>query len=205
MKLNVPFGKGVLLMCLFLLSAVLTYAQTRVVGYMPSWAGQASKIQYTKLTHINYAFIRPTTTGGLTAIDNPAKLQDIVSRAHAVGVKVGIAVGGWSDLNNQDFQSMAANSTYRNNFVNNLVNLCNQYGLDGVDLDWEYPREGNDPANFNTLMGQLATAMHSRGKTLTAAVSASGYYADGIQSGVFNSVDWLNLMAYDGGQPNHST
>ncbi|HYC85444.1 MAG TPA: glycosyl hydrolase family 18 protein [Chryseosolibacter sp.] len=181
------------------------FSQFKVVGYLPSWSGSPADIQYTKLTHINYAFIRPTTTGGLTAVDQPAKLQDLVSRAHAAGVKVGIAIGGWSDLKNEDFQSMAGNATYRNNFVNNLVNLVNQYGLDGVDLDWEYPREGADPANFNTLMGQLSSTMHSRGKFLTAAVAASGYYADGIQSGVFSSVDFLNLMAYDGGGSNHST
>jgi len=175
------------------------FSQFKVVGYMPSWSGSAAEIQYSKLTHINYAFIRPTTTGGLTAVDQPAKLQDIVSRAHAAGVKVGIAVGGWSDLNNADFQSMAANSTYRTNFVNNLINLINTYQLDGVDIDWEYPVDGSDPANFSTLMNQLGTAMHSRGKFLTAAVAAQGYYAGGVQSSVFPAVDFLNLMVYDGG------
>jgi chitinase len=188
-----------------LFCSTITVAQFKTVGYMPSWAGSPADIQYSKLTHINYAFIRPTTTGGLTAVDQPSKLQDIVSRAHAAGVKVGIAIGGWSDLNNQDFESTAANATYRNNFVNNVVNLINQYGLDGVDIDWEYPTGGNNPANFNTLMGQLSTAMHSRGKFLTAAVAASGSNADGVQAGVFSSVDFLNLMAYDGGGSNHST
>jgi chitinase len=199
------FGKSVVMLLLFVLSTCIAFAQAKVVGYMPSWAGQASAIQYTKLTHINYAFIRPTTTGGLTAIDQPAKLQDIVSRGHAAGVKVGIAIGGWSDLQNGDFQSMSGNATYRTNFVNNLVNLCNQYGLDGVDIDWEYPSSGADPGNFTTMMTQLASAMHSRGKYLSAAVAAYGSNADGIQSAVFNQVDFLNLMAYDGGLPNHST
>jgi chitinase len=170
----------------------------KVVGYMPSWAGTPSDIQYNRMSHINYAFIRPTTTGGLTAVDQPAKLQSIVSQAHANGALVGIAVGGWSDLNNVDFQTMAANSGYRAAFINNLVNLINQYQLDGVDIDWEYPREGNDPANFATLMNELSSAMHSRGKYLTAAVSAQGYYADGVQASVFSAVDFLNLMVYDG-------
>src|SRR5687767_8757500 len=100
---------------LILIMSQQAFSQFKVVGYMPSWSGTAAEIQYSKLTHINYSFIRPTTTGGLTAVDQPAKLSDIVSRAHAVGVKVGIAVGGWSDLNNVDFQTMAANATYRSN------------------------------------------------------------------------------------------
>jgi GH18 family chitinase len=171
----------------------------KVVGYMPSWAGTADAIQYSKLTHIIYAFIRPTTTGGLTAVDNGSKLSDIVSRAHAANVKVSIAVGGWSDLNNGDFQSVAGNATYRTNFINALVSLINTYQLDGVDIDWEYPIDGQDPNNFATLMTELGNAMHSRGKILTAAVSAQGYYAGGILSSVFNAVDFLNLMVYDGG------
>ncbi|HYC83621.1 MAG TPA: glycosyl hydrolase family 18 protein [Chryseosolibacter sp.] len=188
-----------LVVILILLVSQRTFSQFKVVGYMPSWSGSAADIQYSKLTHINYAFIRPTTTGGLTAVDQPGKLQEIVSRAHAANVKVGIAVGGWSDLNNADFQSMAANATYRSNFINNLINLINTYQLDGVDMDWEYPVDGSDPANFSTLMSELGSAMRARGKFLTAAVAAQGYYAGGILSSVFPSVDFLNLMVYDGG------
>ena len=177
----------------------------RIVGYMPSWSGSAQAIQYSKLTHINYAFIRPTTSGGLTAVDNGQKLSDIVSLGHANGVKVGIAVGGWSDLNNQDFQSMASSSGTRTNFINALLSLINTYQLDGVDIDWEYPREGNDPANFSALMTELGNALHTRGKYLTAAVSAQGYYAEGIQSAAINAVDFLNIMVYDGdGGAGHS-
>ncbi|MBD0260640.1 MAG: hypothetical protein ICV83_33395, partial [Cytophagales bacterium] len=174
-------------------------AGQRVVGYQPSWAGTAQEIEYDKLSHVIYAFIRPTTTGGLTAVENPQKLQDIVALAHAQGVKVLMAVGGWSDLNNADFQSTAANASYRTAFINNLVSLVNTYDLDGVDIDWEYPVDGADPANFTTLMDELGTAMHARGKLLTAAVAAYGYYANGIQTAVFADVDFLNLMVYDGG------
>jgi chitinase len=174
-------------------------AGQRIVGYQPSWSGTAQEIEYDKLTHVIYAFIRPTTTGGLTAIDNPQKLQDIVALAHAQKVKVSIAVGGWSDLNNADFQSMAANASYRATFINNIITLINTYQLDGVDLDWEYPAEGSDPANFAILMRELGTAMHARGKLLTAAVAAYGFYANGVQTSVFADVDFLNLMIYDGG------
>ena len=132
-------------------------------------------------------------------MDQPQKLKDIVSLAHANGVLVGIAIGGWSDLNNTDFQTMAGNSTYRSNFINNIVSLISTYQLDGVDIDWEYPSDGADPANFATLMTELGNAMHSRGKYLSAAVAAQGYNANGIQSSVFNAVDFLNIMVYDGG------
>ena len=54
-----------------------------------------------------------------------------------------------------NFQTMAANASYRAAFINNVVNFLTTYQLDGVDIDWEYPREGNDPANFTVLMTGL--------------------------------------------------
>lgn len=177
----------------------------KVVGYMPFWAGSASSIDYDKVTHINYAFALPRSNGTLEPVPNAGKLQEIVSLAHQKGVKVLIAVGGW-DIgdgggNDSRFTQLAASSSTRTAFVNNLVNLVNQYDLDGVDMDWEYPREGNEPQNFELLMEELGQAMRSRGKLLTAAVVASGWTAGGVLNGVFDDVDFLNLMAYDGGNP----
>lgn len=175
----------------------------KVVGYMPSWQGSADAIQYSKLTHINYAFILPTSTGGLTAVEDANKLRSIITKAHANGVKVEISIGGWNDGNDGAFEAFAANSTYRTNFTNNVLNLINQYGLDGADIDWEYPNAGASANNYVALMTQLSTALHAQGKLLTAAVVGT----DGgtILNAVFAQVDFLNLMAYDENDFQHST
>ncbi|WP_433220666.1 glycosyl hydrolase family 18 protein [Dactylosporangium sp. CS-047395] len=173
----------------------------RSIGYMPSWAGSATAIQYNKLTHINYAFVLPNANGSLGGLDNPSKLQQIVSLGHAANTKVSISIGGWNDGNDSAFESLAGNATARTAFVNNVVNLVNQYNLDGVDIDWEYPDPGTSGNNYTALMSQLSTAMHSRGKLLTAAVVSEGGTANGVQPAVFGYVDWLNIMTYDGGSP----
>src|ERR1044072_3926120 len=93
--------------------AFLQLSAQRVVGYMPSWAGDANAIQYNKLSHINYAFALPMSDGSLKAIDNPSKLQTIVSKAHTQGTKVLIAVGGWSDNGvplDPTFEALAGNA-----------------------------------------------------------------------------------------------
>jgi GH18 family chitinase len=178
---------------------------TRVVGYFPTWAGDVNAIAYDKLTHINYAFALPTAQGGLTGVSSgDARLSSLVSAAHARGVKVLIAVGGWNDGNDSAFEQMAANAGARTNFVNTLVSFVNAAGLDGVDIDWEYPEPGASAQNFAALARELGSAMHSRGKLLTAAVVANGHYGDGIPTAAFADLDFLNIMAYDGGQP-HST
>jgi chitinase len=171
------------------------------VGYMPSWAGSVNSIQYGKLTHINYAFVLPNSNGSLQGVPDPGKLQSLVSLGHASGVKVSVALGGWNDGNDSAFEALAGNATARTAFVNNIVNMVNQYNLDGVDIDWEYPDPGASGNNYTALMSQLSSAMHSRGKLLTAAVVSEGGTAGGVQPAVFGYVDWLNIMAYDGGSP----
>jgi chitinase len=203
MTSNPLLRKALALLVLLLLAAAPGWAQFRVIGYMPSWAGSVSSVQYSKLTHINYAFLLPTSTGGLQPIENPAKLQSLVSTAHANGVKVLISVGGWNNGDDSAFEQFAANATYRSNFTTNIVNFVSQYGLDGADIDWEYPDAGASANNYAALMQQLSTALHSRGKLLTAAVVATG--GDGVPASVFGYVDFLNLMAYDANNFDHST
>jgi chitinase len=191
------------LLLLVLASAQRAVAQFKVIGYMPSWTGDVNTVQYSKLTHINYAFLLPTATGGIQGIENPSKLQSLVSNAHANGVKVMISVGGWNNGDDSGFETLAGNSGYRNTFVTNMINFVNQYGLDGVDIDWEYPDGGTSANNYVTLMTQLSTEMHNRGKLLTAAVVGTG--GGSILASVFNVVDFLNLMAYDYNNYDHST
>ncbi|GAB2587599.1 hypothetical protein Aab01nite_49920 [Paractinoplanes abujensis] len=171
------------------------------VGYMPSWAGSVTSIQYSKLTHINYSFALPNANGTLQAIENTSKLQQLVTLGHQNNVKVSLAIGGWNDGNDSAFESLAANSGTRTTFVTNVMNTVRQYGLDGIDIDWEYPDPGQSGNNYTALMQQLSTALHNEGKLLTAAVVSEGGTANGVQPAVFGYVDWLNIMAYDGGSP----
>lgn len=191
------------LACALLITSLLSFAQFRVIGYMPSWSGDVNAVQYSKLTHINYAFVLPTATGGLQGVDNPSKLQSLVSLAHANGVKVLISIGGWNNGDDSGFESLAGNSSYRTNFTNSVMNFVNQYNLDGADIDWEYPDPGASANNYLALMTQLATALHAQGKLLTAAVVGTG--GEGVLSSVFSQVDFLNLMAYDYNNYDHST
>ncbi|HEU0128208.1 MAG TPA: glycoside hydrolase family 18 protein [Pseudonocardiaceae bacterium] len=170
----------------------------RVVAYFPTWDGNVNNIPYSKLTHIIYAFALPTGSGGLTNIpmSGDTRLSSLVSQAHAAGVKVLISVGGWNNTNDSIFGQMSSSSTTRTAFVNNVSTFISNYGLDGVDIDWEYPNTSTESANFAALMSELGTAMHSNGKLLTAAVAATGSSADGILTEVFDDVDFLILMAY---------
>ncbi len=178
-----------------------------LVGYMPSWQGAADNIQYAKLTHINYAFLIPSPSGdgSLGAVENPSKLQQIVEQAHARGVKVSIAVGGWTDLKNSGFEILSSTSSGREIFADNLMEFLHKYDLDGVDIDWEYPQGTVQSQHYNLMMQLLAERLHAKGKILSAAVADDPENGGGIPEETFQYVDFLNIMAYDGeGEDGHS-
>jgi chitinase len=170
------------------------------VGYMPSWAGDVNKVQYGKLTHINYAFVMPDANGKLPGPPNPTKLRSLVRLGHANGVKVLISIGGWNNGDDAPFESLAAKPATRTAFVNNTLKMVAAYNLDGTDIDWEYPNPGASAGNFTKLMAELGAALHAKGKLLTAAVISNGN-TQGVQPAVFGHVDFLNIMLYDGGNP----
>ena len=177
----------------------------KIVGYAPSWSIVESTIQYSKLTHINYAFVLPNSDGSLGGVENSGTLQTIVTHAHQNGVKVVVSIGGWNDGNDSNFVSLASTSAGRTKFTNAVISLTDQYNLDGIDIDWEYPDPDTaESTNYSLLMSSLSSAMHTRGKILTAAVVGDGYTGNGIKNEVFGYVDFLNLMAYDANNGDHS-
>lgn len=169
----------------------------RVIGYEPSWSGDVTKIQYDKLTAINYAFANVRENGTLEGVENVNKLDQLVRLAHQNGVEAFISIGGWNDGNDSAFHTMAGSSTSRQTFANEVLSFVQAHQLDGADIDWEYPDAGQSARDYTSLMTLLATTLHGAQKKLTAAVVAEG--GDGIESAVFTQVDYLNLMAYDGG------
>lgn len=179
-------------------------AQFRVVGYLPAWRGEVTPAQLAQLTHVNYAFVQPTATGGLEPIINPDKLRRLVAAAHAAKVRVLVSVGGWHDGDHSAFDAIGADAGLTRTFVANLVRFAADYQLDGIDMDWEHPDARTAPG-YAALMQQLAAQLHPQSKLLTAAVAGGTWAGAGILPSVFASVDFLNIMAYDNPAPAHST
>jgi GH18 family chitinase len=160
----------------------------------------ADIIPYEKLTHINYSFLTPKADGTFNTINNAWKLKQIVQDAHEHGVKVSISVGGWGW--DAQFEELAANPETRRAFVENLKAFVVEYGLDGTDIDWEYPDPGQSSQDFLTLIQELRTAMPDKLLT-TAVVSYGDDNGLGVPNESFALFDFVNIMTYDG--PDHGT
>lgn len=165
-----------------------------------------AKLAY--ITHLHFAFLNPQEGGTLQTLTNFPNFEALKNLAKEKGVKTAISLSGNEVL----YRTIAANEKTRKLFVKNIVDFAVRYGLDGIDLDWEYPRAnfGSD-VTFTLFAQELSAELHSWHKYLSMAVTAglfAGPVKDGITPEAIAAVDFVNLMAYDGigtdvTNPNH--
>ncbi|MCX7746669.1 MAG: glycosyl hydrolase family 18 protein [Clostridia bacterium] len=211
----------------------------KVVGYYTEWSiygahqGYYPKhIPWDKITHINYAFAK-TSGGRIALFDTEAAIQRDLGdgptgclgqikkmKAQYPGVKVLISVGGWTL--SSEFHDIALTETSRNMFADSCVAFIKKYGLDGVDIDWEYPNYNRDPDKVDnqndtgciggpedkhnytllckTLRERLDEAGYYDKKRYELTIAAPAGYDKIIWTEpelLGNYLDFLNLMTYD--------
>lgn len=198
----------------------------RLVAYFTEWGVygrnyHVANIPADKITHLNYAFAG-IQDNRISILDSYAALEkaypsDVGLPAGALkgnfrqlqllkqqypNLKVLISVGGWTG--SQNFSAMAGAADSRQTFIQSVIAFMNQYGFDGLDIDWEYPVIGGaqaglpqDRANFTALLSEARAAFGSQ-YLLTVAVGASQQAIDAIDyAQVQQQVDWISLMSYD--------
>lgn len=177
-------------------------APFRVIGYITDWGVPVLPEQIEQLTHVNYAFALPKEDGTLDLPPNGWRLQQYVQTAHASHVQVLISVGGWGY--DKQFEAFAASPEKRAIFVQAVMDYVDTNQLDGVDIDWEYPKGGASSDNYLALMRELRAQADARKKLLTTAVAAYGDNAAGIPDETFGLTDFVNVMAYADSGAHHS-
>ncbi|MEG1930986.1 MAG: glycosyl hydrolase family 18 protein [Anaerovorax sp.] len=186
----------------------------RVVGYYSGdlFNEPVDLLQMDKLTHIMYAFLIPTGEGTCLPLEKPEQLRELVKKGHAQGTEIFIAVGGWSYQGNtlvSEFETLAANKETRSKFVNSVLAVVKEYQLDGVELDWEHPNK-KTIGNYERLVIELGDALKKEGKQLTAALNGAWSTTAGpevsqlMTDGVLNTFSFINVMAYDMNNEDHS-
>ncbi len=185
-----------LFFALVLLSQIVKPSDKIVVGYYyADYSSYSHKqIDYSKLTHIAHAFIRPNLNGSI-GTDYWFYYPDLITEAHNNGVKIVAAVGGWG--NSDNFKPVCADTALRRKFVNNLVEFCSTNGYDGIDLDWEYPGVA-DKANFVALATELRAAFDIAGiELISAALPSTDWNGVYNISALKDKLDWFGIMTYD--------
>jgi GH18 family chitinase len=158
-----------------------------------------------------FSFAHPTKDGRLllngdTALNN---LRAMVSKAHKYDTKVMLAVGGWYHIQGGEsyeyFKEAITNPASRTQLVNELMRITENEKLDGIDIDFEYPRSREDAQNLAIFIKKLNEKLDHKNKELSIAVNAKVHSVAGTEinnvvyePSMFDHVDHVNIMAYDG-------
>lgn len=172
-----------------------------VVGYFPSYRDPAAvpDQKFRMCNVINYAFGSITLSGSLS-IASPGTFSSVISKAKANAAKIFLSISG----NAADFKNMASGASGRNSFVREIMQALRTYQLDGVDIDWEYPRtdDGTD-LTYTAFMKELSDSCHTNARYYLSTAITSGKYAGAVRDAIRNElwtggyVDFFNIMAYD--------
>lgn len=179
-----------------------------------------------KLTKITYAFANVnSSTGEVFLTDEWADIQfpypgDVASANSTLlfgnfgqlfklkqknrNLKVSLSVGGWSYRFN--FKTALATDATRKKFADSSLKLITDLGLDGIDIDWEYPEDEKDAANlvktaklcrevFDAYAAQYANGYHFN-IDISAPAGPLRYTVMPIAA-LDPYVDGWNLMAFD--------
>lgn len=175
-------------------------ATFRIAGYVPDYRvagfdGASARC----LTDLILFSAEPASTGGLN-VDRLKRVSwEALRRQKAeTGVRLILCIGGWG--RSTHFATVSRNDELRSIFVKSVVEFCQREGFDGVDLDWEHPRNEEEQVGYGRLLADLREAFDPLG--LKLSVTLAGWQR--LPPAAFVAVDWVQIMAYDNpGQ--HST
>lgn len=193
---------SLLVLCLTSLAQQVKPRDRIVLAYITS--GNNIMPDPALVTHINYAFGTVNKSFDGVNVQNPERLHKIVAlKKTNRRLRIMLSIGGWGS---GGFSEMASVDSLRAAFVADCARITDEFGLDGIDMDWEYPSSSSsgiaskpeDVDNFTKLMRELREALGKK-RLVTFATSARARHID--FPAVMPYCDFVNIMAYDMGRP----
>ncbi|GJJ06510.1 hypothetical protein Clacol_000702 [Clathrus columnatus] len=201
------------------------------VGYFVNWGIYGRKyppslIPVNDLTHILYAFAKVQADTGEVSMSDSWSDEEIHYEGDSwndVGknlygnlkqiyllkkanrhLKLLLSIGGWTY--SPSFHPVVINPTLRRRFVESAITLLEDYGFDGLDIDYEYPRNEKEAQGYVELLKELRYGLDQhRQKTevyfkyiLTIAAPCGPDKFKKLQAQEMDKyLTFWNLMAYD--------
>lgn len=163
-----------------------------LAAYLPAWSfGAAPEASFGMVTDVLYFSVQPTEEGGVNTKDIEfGHLRALQEKKKRHGFRLLLCVGGWE--RSEHFAGVSADEGKRGRFVKELTGMAEEYGLDGIDLDWEHPKNPKEAADYAVLMKDLKKALGEK-RLVTAALA--GWQS--LPKEGWDVLDRLHLMAYD--------
>ncbi|KAL1969872.1 hypothetical protein VTN77DRAFT_7381 [Rasamsonia byssochlamydoides] len=176
----------------------------------PCLSSSVSSIADSGYTHVHLAFaaITPDFQVNITGISD--QFNSFIS---LTGFKQILSFSRWAfstDPSTYDIFRQAVTSANCSTLISNIVAFVQQYGLDRVDFDWEYPGEPdipgiplgspNDGLNYFLFLNDLQISLQAKvpGTTVSIAAPASYWYFQYFPiSAITLVMDYIIFMTYD--------
>jgi len=144
-------------------------------------------------THFYYCFFEPNMANGQYngfTVPNESKFAQIVAlKEKKPDLKISIVFGGANA-----FAALTKSDEYRKAFALDCKNFLQERGIDGVDMNWEFPNDAEEGNNFTLLMKQLRETLGN--EYLLTYAGACGSSNINIAA-VAPYVDYINVMTYN--------
>lgn len=194
-----------------------------VISYVTYYGSSIPDVRY--MTHINYAFaelvVEDDVYQSFKLQGKTSRFQQIVNlkkKKPDLKILLSFTHGTSDDQYTEDnpfggFSAMAKSDTDRKKFAQDCLDFCKEWGIDGIDIDWEFPGmswskdiaydTSCDVENYTLLMKQLRETLGD-----DYLLTYAGYVFDmqNISGGgsryiniaaVDPYVDWVNIMTYN--------
>ncbi|CAN9129068.1 unnamed protein product [Alternaria alternata] len=201
-----------------------------------TWNFQPQEIPAKRLTHLLYSFADNKPDGTVFLTDSYADVEkhyatdswnDVgnnlygslkqlqILKAKNRNLKVLLSIGGWTYTNtNKHMDGPMATAEGRQRFASSCVELIRDYGFDGIDVDWEYPKDKEQGHQWLELLKEIRSQMNKyadkfvhkddsgyelKPKFLLTIASPAGEknYRNLPLREISEVTDFINLMAYD--------
>ena len=74
-------------------------------------------------------------------------------------MKVILSIGGPDQKTAGNFAALSASPASRANFVESALNALKNYGFDGIDVYWEWPKDATEASNYSLLVQELRNGL----------------------------------------------
>lgn len=154
------------------------------------------------LDFVIYAFALIQPDGSLDVYSR-RYLQDLANlRLADPDLKVILGIGGWG---NDGFSDAALTPQSRYNFAREVKRWVDEYQLDGIDIDWEYPGSSaggitsrkQDRENFTLLLQALRDVLGDDAWISVAGIGDATYIKNVDIEAIGQIINYFNIMAYD--------
>ncbi|KAF8678932.1 glycosyl hydrolase 18 family [Rhizoctonia solani] len=202
------------------------------IAYFTNWGIYGRKftpldINIDSLTHIYYAFADTDPETGRASLtdlwadqqitypgdDNTAPGNNLYGNLKQLyllkqkkrSLKTILSFGGWTYSQAGHF-NFATNATSRATFVKTAIQLLEDNGFDGLDIDWEYPAAGEQADAFVALLKETRAGLDAHAKSkgdtvpyqLNAAVPAGAQNYQNLKvKDMDKYLNYWTLMGYD--------